>query len=384
MSTSSATAPRDAADLDASASEEPILIVDDNAASLDVLFNLLGSAGFELAAAVTGEMALELIARDAPALILLDVQLPGIDGYEVCRRIKADAATSRIPVIFMTAQTDVENRLRGLSLGAVDYVTKPFQQEELLARVRAQMEIHRLSKRLVNESGVRAVTEVALAAISRDFERRVEERTADLGRALTQIEQTKTQLAETNEELRKANQALLQEAAKREQALDELRLRLADELAERERTEEQRAALQEQIIAFQKAAIAELSTPLIPISAHVVVIPMIGMMNEERAEQLLDSALRGVQARGASVVIIDVTGLKSIDGSVIDSFVRTANALQLLGARAIITGIRADFAQAIIESGADLTRIATRSTLESAIAHALGASFAKSSAPRAR
>ncbi len=384
MSTSSATALRDAADLDASASEEPILIVDDNAASLDVLFNLLGSAGFELAAAVTGEMALELIAREPPALILLDVQLPGIDGYEVCRRIKADAATSRIPVIFMTAQTDVENRLRGLSLGAVDYVTKPFQQEELLARVRAQMEIHRLSKRLVNESGVRAVTEVALAAISRDFERRVEERTADLGRALTQIEQTKTQLAEMNEELQRANEALLQEAAKREQALDELRLRLADELAERERTEEQRAALQEQIIAFQKAAIAELSTPLIPISAHVVVIPMIGMMNEERAEQLLDSALRGVQARGASVVIIDVTGLKSIDGRVIDSFVRTANALQLLGARAIITGIRADFAQAIIESGADLTRIATRSTLESAIAHALGSSFAKPSSPRAR
>lgn len=384
MSTSSATALREPADLDASASEELILIVDDNAASLDVLFNLLSSAGFELAAAVTGEMALELIARDAPALILLDVQLPGIDGYEVCRRIKADVATSRIPVIFMTAQTDVENRLRGLSLGAVDYVTKPFQQEELLARVRAQMEIHRLSKRLVNESGVRAVTEVALAAISRDLERRVEERTAELGRALVQLEQTKTQLAEMNAELQRANEALLQEAARRDEALDELRLRLADELAERERAEEQRATLQEQIIAFQKAAIAELSTPLIPISAHVVVIPMIGMMNEERAEQLLDSALRGVQSRGASVVIIDVTGLKSIDGSVIDSFVRTANALQLLGARAIITGIRADFAQAIIESGADLTRIATRSTLESAIAHALGSSFAKTSALRAR
>jgi DNA-binding response OmpR family regulator/anti-anti-sigma regulatory factor len=384
MGTSFATAHSAAAILDASSNEEPILIVDDNAASLDVIFNLLSSSGFELAAAVTGEMALEQVSREPPALILLDVQLPGIDGYEVCRRLKADPATNRIPVIFMTAQTDVENRLRGLSLGAVDYVTKPFQQEELMTRVRAQMEIHRLSKRLVNESGVRAATEVALATISRDLERRVEERIADLGRALAELQNAKSQLAKMNEELEAANDALLQEAAKREDALRDLRERLAEELAERERAEQQRATLQEQIIAVQRAAIAELSTPLIPISAHVVVIPMIGMMNAERAEQLLDSALRGVQSRGASVVIIDVTGLKSIDGSVIDSFVRTANALQLLGARAIITGIRSDFAQAIIESGVDLTRIATRSTLESAIAHALGSSFAKASLPRAR
>lgn len=369
---------------DASLDDAPILIVDDNSASLDVLFNLLGSTGFELAAAVSGEMALEQIARDVPALILLDVQLPGIDGYEVCRRLKANPDTNRVPVIFMTAQTDVESRLRGLSLGAVDYVTKPFQQEELLTRVRAQMEIHRLSKRLINESGVRAATEVALATISRDLERRVDERTADVGRALAELEQAKTRLAQMNEELQRANEALLLEAEKRENALIELRERLSEELAERERAEQQRAALHEKVIAVQKAAIAELSTPLIPISSSVVVIPMIGIMNEERAEQLLDSALRGVQSRGATVVIIDVTGLKSIDGSVVDSFVRTANALQLLGAQAIITGIRAEFAQAIIESGVDLTRIATRSTLESAIAHALGASLGSTSSRRAR
>jgi anti-anti-sigma regulatory factor len=163
-----------------------------------------------------------------------------------------------------------------------------------------------------------------------------------------------------------------------------LRERLSEELAERERAELQRAALQEKIIAVQKAALAELSTPLIPISSRVVVIPMIGIMNEERAEQLLDSALRGVQSRGASVVIIDVTGLKSIDGSVVDSFVRTANALQLLGAQAIITGIRAEFAQAIIDSGVDLGRITTRSTLESAIAHALGSSLTMTASRRAR
>lgn len=112
-----------------------ILIVDDTVANVDVLTSTLLPLGYQLAVANSGDKALKVAARFAPDLILLDVMMPGIDGFEVCRLLKEDTATAHIPVIFVTAKIETDDVVRGLRLGAVDYVTKPFRAEEVVARV---------------------------------------------------------------------------------------------------------------------------------------------------------------------------------------------------------------------------------------------------------
>lgn len=112
-----------------------ILIVDDTVANVDVLTSTLAPLGYQLAVANSGDKALKIAARFAPDLILLDVMMPGIDGFEVCRLLKEDAATAHIPVIFVTAKIETDDVVRGFRLGAVDYVTKPFRAEEVVARV---------------------------------------------------------------------------------------------------------------------------------------------------------------------------------------------------------------------------------------------------------
>ncbi len=129
-----------------------VLIVDDQALNVDVLEQELAAAGYRTVAARGGEAAIALAREAAPDLILLDVMMPGIDGYETCRRLKADVATQQIPVIFLTALKETFEKVRAFGLGAVDYVTKPFESEELLARVgahvalRREIEAHRRSK----------------------------------------------------------------------------------------------------------------------------------------------------------------------------------------------------------------------------------------------
>ena len=125
-----------------------ILIVDDTPANLAVLADYLGSYGFEIMTARSGEMALKRVQYALPDIILLDVLMPGIDGFETCQRLKADEVTQHIPVIFMTALTDPEHKVKGFAAGAVDYVTKPFHQEEVLARVRAHLRIRSLTRGL--------------------------------------------------------------------------------------------------------------------------------------------------------------------------------------------------------------------------------------------
>ncbi|MDD2853734.1 MAG: response regulator [Desulfuromonadaceae bacterium] len=118
-----------------------ILVVDDTAESLRVLTGILQPEGYTVRPANSGELALASIAAQPPDLILLDIRMPGLDGFEVCRRLKSEEATRNIPVIFQSAATDLADRLEGFRLGAVDYVTKPFQREELLARVRTHLEL---------------------------------------------------------------------------------------------------------------------------------------------------------------------------------------------------------------------------------------------------
>jgi putative two-component system response regulator len=146
-----------------------VLIVDDTEMNIDILLATLGE-DYEVAVAMDGPSALDLAVAQQPDLILLDIMMPDMDGYEVCRRLKADPATADTPVIFLTAMADVADKARGFAVGAVDYVTKPFEPLEIEARVRTH-----LSLRLARQ---------ALARQNEILERKVEERTREL--ALTQ------------------------------------------------------------------------------------------------------------------------------------------------------------------------------------------------------
>lgn len=117
-----------------------ILVVDDTEANIDILLDTLGDE-YRVSVAMDGETALEDINGRRPDLILLDIMMPGIDGYEVCRKLKDGTDTQDIPIIFLTALTDERNEAKGLALGAVDYITKPFSAELVKARVRNQLEL---------------------------------------------------------------------------------------------------------------------------------------------------------------------------------------------------------------------------------------------------
>ncbi|MFK8184829.1 MAG: response regulator [Phormidesmis sp.] len=128
-----------------------ILIVDDNAINLKVLSELLDDDNYQVAIAQSGEQALENVKFISPDLILLDVMMPGIDGFETCRQFKQDPNTKDIPVLFMTALSDPVNKVKGLGLGAVDYITKPFDHSETLARIQLNLSLRDTQARLIQE-----------------------------------------------------------------------------------------------------------------------------------------------------------------------------------------------------------------------------------------
>ncbi|XZN92578.1 MAG: response regulator [Microcoleus sp.] len=159
-----------------------ILIVDDNPNNLAVLFEFLTASGFKVLVARTGESAITKAEYSLPDLILLDVVMPGIDGFETCQRLKANDSTKDIPIIFMTALDETENKVKGFDLGAVDYVTKPIQNEEVLARVKAHLSIRNLTKKLQaqneqmqQEIADRQLAQVSLRQLAEQLEKRVAE-----------------------------------------------------------------------------------------------------------------------------------------------------------------------------------------------------------------
>ncbi|MCB0258119.1 MAG: response regulator, partial [Calditrichaeota bacterium] len=161
--------------------EGVILIVDDNATNLGVLFDYLKNATFRVLVAQHGKAALELLQEARPDLILLDVLMPEMDGFETCKHLKENPATRDIPVIFMTALTETVDKVRGFELGAVDYVTKPLQHEEVLARVNTHLTLGRLKQHLIRKNE-------ELAAVNRNLAHLVQEKT----RQLVQQEKTAT------------------------------------------------------------------------------------------------------------------------------------------------------------------------------------------------
>ncbi|MGB7275470.1 MAG: response regulator [Geitlerinemataceae cyanobacterium] len=152
-----------------------ILIVDDIPSNLAVLSKALSRANYQVAVATDGETAIEQVNYKPPDLILLDVMMPEIDGFETCIRLKANPSTCDIPIIFMTALSEAVDKVKGLRLGAVDYITKPFQTEEVLARVDVHLKLYNLTRTL---------------------EQKVEERTSELSQTLKQLQQAQFQLVQ--------------------------------------------------------------------------------------------------------------------------------------------------------------------------------------------
>jgi signal transduction histidine kinase len=152
-----------------------VLVVDDEPRNLEVVSTLLSLHGFQVITAEDGETALAAVADDPPDVILLDVVMPRLDGFEVCRRLKADPATVFIPVVIVTALRGAQERIKGAAAGADDFLSKPFDNVELLTRVKSLVRVKRLNDQI--------------QAYNRELEARVAERTAELRRAYAELKE---------------------------------------------------------------------------------------------------------------------------------------------------------------------------------------------------
>lgn len=161
-----------------------ILIVDDAETNIAILVEAL-DRDYEVSVAMDGSGALEAVAANMPDLILLDIMMPGMGGYEVCQKLKSDAATSEIPVIFLTALTELESKTKGFELGAVDYITKPFEILEVKARVNTHLTLKEAKEFLKNQNAI--------------LEQKVEQRTRELSVTQDVTIQSLASLAETRD-----------------------------------------------------------------------------------------------------------------------------------------------------------------------------------------
>lgn len=183
-----------------------ILIIDDDPNNLAILAGCLEDSTFTILVAEDGESGLERADYARPDLILLDVMMPGIDGFETCRRLKAAAGTKDIPVIFMTALSETEYKVKGFESGAVDYVTKPYQRDEVMARVGVHLHLRELTSDLLQANEL--------------LEKRVEQRTAELARANRELRDENLLRKRAEKEIRKLNKELEQRVAMRTAELE--------------------------------------------------------------------------------------------------------------------------------------------------------------------
>lgn len=182
-----------------------ILIVDDNPANLELLGDYLEEAGYEIVVAQDGVSALEITRKIQPGVILLDVMMPDMDGFTVCSKIKSDAETKDIPVIFLTSLHEQETKIKGFEAGGIDYITKPIQLGEVLARVRTHLSLRATQKQLTeqntnlqHEVELRKKIETKLCEAKDNLEMRVKERTIDLATANDKLQSLNKDLALLN------------------------------------------------------------------------------------------------------------------------------------------------------------------------------------------
>lgn len=167
-----------------------VLIADDNPANLAIVVESLVARGFKVLVALDGPEAIQRAQFSQPDLILLDVRMPGINGFETCRRLKSDERTRNIAVIFMTSLTGSEDMVEGFSAGGVDYLTKPVHVDEMMARISTHLALRGMHQKLIaqnrqlqDEVLVRQRAEAALSRVRDGLEASVAQRTDELGRA---------------------------------------------------------------------------------------------------------------------------------------------------------------------------------------------------------
>jgi two-component system, sensor histidine kinase and response regulator len=190
--------------------EATLLIVDDKPQNLRLISDFLAEQGFELMLTRSGAQALEKIQREMPDLVLLDVTMPEMDGFEVCRRLKLDPRTASVPVIFMTALDDTAHKVQGFRLGAVDYITKPIQREELLARIEHHVKLYTLEKELRAKSDDLAQKNAELEAYAHTIAHSLKTPLAAATRFLEILQKFKAEglAAEQRDLLQKSSSAL--------------------------------------------------------------------------------------------------------------------------------------------------------------------------------
>lgn len=169
-----------------------ILVVDDHAANVSLLFNTLEREDYKVFIAHDGESALERVSHHKPDLILLDIMMPGIDGFETCRKLKKTEIAKDIPIIFMTALQETQHIIRGFESGGVDYITKPFKIEELLARISTHLKLRSLEQELRNAN--------------EHLEQKVDERTAELQEEIQERKKVEEQLRIAMQKVERSNQ----------------------------------------------------------------------------------------------------------------------------------------------------------------------------------
>jgi len=174
-----------------------ILVVDDTPANLQVLTQMLTGQNYEVYPAVNGNLALMFVQSTLPDLILLDILMPDINGYDVCEKLKADDKTRDIPVIFVSALAESFDKVKAFSLGAVDYISKPFQTEEVLARVKTHLALYNLQKRLVKQNELLQQKIIQCGLVEKDLRQSNTELQDTLGR----LEITQHDLLKTRDEL---------------------------------------------------------------------------------------------------------------------------------------------------------------------------------------
>ncbi|OIP70880.1 MAG: GGDEF domain-containing response regulator [Oscillatoriales cyanobacterium CG2_30_40_61] len=178
-----------------------ILVIDDSSINLDLLYELLNYAGFEVWTALNGQIGLEIIHQNTPDLILLDIMISDWDGFEICAYLKADPIYAEIPIIFITALSQSQEKVKGLKLGAVDYITKPFDQSEIIARINLHLKLHSLNTQLKHEIHQKKQVEQSLCQLNLELEKRVEERTTQLQITLQELQQAQKNLLDREQQL---------------------------------------------------------------------------------------------------------------------------------------------------------------------------------------
>ena len=174
-----------------------IAVVDDTAANLHLLCNLLEDAGYDVRPFPMGKLALEGIAYSVPDLVLLDIMMPQMDGYEVCEKLKANELTRNIPVIFISALNETFDKVKAFKLGGVDYITKPFQAQEVLARVATHLEMSRIKKKLQETNVIQSEKLAQQNGKLLQLNRALENANMELQNNYKQLQQAQLQLVQT-------------------------------------------------------------------------------------------------------------------------------------------------------------------------------------------